>query len=718
MVVSSLVVGLTACGDESEETASEPPTVDYSKAKADFIEALDTDHAVALAQKIIEGEATNSSEFGDRMAGSDAEHAIADLLVKEMEDIGLVDIEKIATPVDKWQFNGASILLEGESEAIPLHSYATAATPAGGIDAEIIYVGTGTTEEYEGLDVKDKIVLFDVNMRDYWWLTYPMLEAELHGAAAALSCANEGFSEISPDAYNCNDICGPTAIPTVSITVNQAQIIKDKLKEGKLTGHLEVDNIVEPGGETYNVLGKIPGKDSSEVIAFGGHYDAYFEGFQDDTIAATGALAIAKAFKDSGYVPERDLWFIMHGAEEWGASGTQFDWCIGAYELIHNARPEWQGKIMTFFNFELPGYEFADYTYATTATELFSFAKDFAEAEDTPKPAGVFKDGVQTDGYQTYTYSDDFSYLIAGVPTVINGFLFTADYEDVFPFYYETYHTNFDTKKDTYNEDVYRFNLEYYGTMGIEVDKNPALQLDYNNQVERLKEAMDTELADGVGVKYDEYLAAIDDYEAAVAGLNDKIKDINDRYDEALKADSADLDELSSIRDEGRALNKENLKIFRATQDGLLGLQYEEPMVPHESPQYNIELIDGAVGAMQDGDVESALDDYAIAINGWNAAYNVYFSKEVTDQFYDMFYSKENADNLYWGTDREFPWANVDDAVRSMAKIAAEGKKSPDLSNEIKEFNNAKDELIPIYQKRVDDETACIVDLTGMIGSI
>jgi hypothetical protein len=36
----------------------------------------------------------------------------------------------------------------------------------------------------------------------------------------------------------------------------------------------------------------------------------------------------------------------------------------------------------------------------------------------------------------------------------------------VFPFYEQYYHTNFDTK-ETYDEDVARFNTEFYGSLAV-----------------------------------------------------------------------------------------------------------------------------------------------------------------------------------------------------------------------------------------------------------
>lgn len=79
------------------------------------------------------------------------------------------DVEKVAADCDRWQFNGASFTVDGED--YPVYTYATAATPADGLTAEIVYVGQGTMWDYEGLDVTGKIVLVDINQRDDWWIT-------------------------------------------------------------------------------------------------------------------------------------------------------------------------------------------------------------------------------------------------------------------------------------------------------------------------------------------------------------------------------------------------------------------------------------------------------------------------------------------------------------------------------------------------------------------
>lgn len=256
MIISTFA--LAACGGDKKEKTTDRELGMFK----DFVEAVDTEYAYNTALEFSENTDLHDSDLGSRLAGSDAEHRAADVLVEYMEELGLEDVEKVGVDVDKWQFNGASIKVEGEDKEIALHSYATAATPDEGLTAELVYVGKGTMADYEDLDVEGKIVLYDVNQREDWWVTYPMLEAEHQGAIGALACSREGFSEVATDAYNMNDICGPTSIPTVSITADDADYLMGLIEEGETIATFKVDNIVEEGGTSYNVMGKIPGKRS------------------------------------------------------------------------------------------------------------------------------------------------------------------------------------------------------------------------------------------------------------------------------------------------------------------------------------------------------------------------------------------------------------------------------------------------------------------------
>jgi Zn-dependent M28 family amino/carboxypeptidase len=80
-----------------------------------------------------------------------------------------------------------------------------------------------------------------------------------------------------------------------------------------------------------NVLGMIPGKDTSKYIVLGGHYDhlgthkgQIYNGSDDNASGASGLLALAKVWMESGVKPACNLIFASWSAEEEGLLGSQY----------------------------------------------------------------------------------------------------------------------------------------------------------------------------------------------------------------------------------------------------------------------------------------------------------------------------------------------------------------------------------------------------------
>lgn len=710
LLAGALTLSVTACTAAAPKESPAAAPADPEAAYESFLNAVSPDYAYDIAYELTTNPDFFNSELGGRTAGSDAEHAAADYLVQTMEEIGLSDVEKVAADCDRWQFNGASFTVDGVS--YPVYSYATASTPAEGITAEVVYVGKGTMWDYEGLDVTGKIVLIDIDQRNDWWITYPMLEAQHQGAAAILAANVGGFSQIADDALNCQDICGPTAIPTLSIGLSDSQEIQEKLAAGPVTATLVVDNEVNVGeGTTYNIMGRIPGKSSDHQILVGGHYDVHFKGFQDDNCAVGLVLAMAKAMIDSGYQPENDLVFCLHGAEEWGSSYTQYDWTVGAWEMINRVHPDWVGKTLAFLNFELPAYEFDTYTSSYSAPEMYAMLDYFVnEYPYSPEPEGCFEDGVLTEGYQTYTYSDDFSYYAAGVPSTVNGFLLQKDMETVFPFYEEIYHSQYDTP-ETYNEAVMNFNIRYYGALAMYIDQTPALYLDFTAQYDRILASLDEELLTRVGVDMDAYHTALEALKETAQAMSEEICSVNEDYAEARNAqDTAKMEELWN---RGRELTAQNLTAFAYAQKHLLGLMYERPIVPHEAPQENITLCENIISCLEEGQVATAVDEYAWTVNNVLEWYAMYFSPEVIAIQDDMLWGESNADNLYWGTGKSFAKADVDQATRSLyTRYEEEGG---DFSQEIAVYQKAVEAQSEILLQLAQQEIDSINELTQLL---
>ncbi|ONI40449.1 hypothetical protein AN640_08755, partial [Candidatus Epulonipiscium fishelsonii] len=534
-------------------------------------------------------------------------------------------------------------------------------------------------------------------------ITYPMLEAEFQGAAAIISANVGGYAQIADDALNNQDICAPISIPSVSIGVADAKEIQEKILQGKTMATLIVDNIVEEGGVTYNIIGKIPGKSDEHQIVVGAHYDMYFNGFQDDSAAVGLSLAMAKAMIDSGYTPENDIIFSMHGAEEWGSIGTQYDWTVGAWEMVNTLNPEWTDKTLAFINFELPAYAFGTSTKTASAPEMFSMISHFTnEYELTPDPTKVFPDGIDTEGSPTYTYSDDFSYYIAGIPSTVNGTVSADSVKDGSDFMVNMYHSNYDTY-ETYNEDVMEFNLQYYGALAMYIDAHPALYLDFTAQYDRILESISEETMQLSDVDMNLYMQALDNLKQSAELMTQKVEQINNDYN-AAKINNDD-EAMKQLWAQGKELTKQNLAAFKFAQDTLLSLMYERPIVPHEAPQENIELMSEIVKLLENGEGDVAVDEYVWQVNNIFEWYAMYFSPEVIDIQNEMIWGESNADNLYWGTNKGFIKADVEDATRSL--MLKYGTDEIDFTNEIQIYKEAiesqKDILKDLATKEISD---------------
>ena len=310
----------------------------------------------------------------------------------------------------------------------------------------VVYAGRGTAADLEPLDVTGKLVLVDINQSEDWWINYPAYQAHLKGAAAVLAMQDGGYAEISPDALNAQDVCGPADAPAFSISQTDAGALKEAIaasENGEITVTFDAKSEVGLDGTSYNIVGMIPGKDPDAMVMVSAHYDSYFTGFQDDSAAIALMMGIAKGLVDSGYQPEKTLVFCAMAAEEWGMTNTRYDWSTGAYKQVFEAHPEWAGKVIANINFEMPALSIGDTDSIRTSYELKRFMEGFLPT--IPTVEGVFPGGVEII-VPTQTWSDDFSISIAGIPASVNAL--RGDFSS------SIYHSQFDNE-DTYSREAF-----------------------------------------------------------------------------------------------------------------------------------------------------------------------------------------------------------------------------------------------------------------------
>ena len=663
----------TAVPEVTEETAQ---TADTAALVEAYRSAVDESYAYGIAETLAYDEAYLSNALGWRTAGSDAEHAAADYIAAEMEAIGL-EVEKVPVTVDKWQFNDASLTVEGTDIAMMPASYAASGTDAEGITAELVDLGTGTAAEYEGVDVTGKIVLAGVDQWNTAWIDQYLNEAALHGAAAIVTYDVGGYATYSDDMINMQDICSEDVLPCVSISKNQYNELAAALAEGHTTATLTVDNVVEPdSGTSYNVVGRLKGRSSEQQILVAGHYDVYFNGFQDDSCAVGLVMAMAKGLVDASYQPENDILFIAHGSEEWGALGTQFDWTTGAWEMINSARPDWAGKTLALVNFELPAfYDGMAEGYISCVPEFASLTKELVEDSGLiAAPVNdVYPEGISGESVDTNTMEDGVSYRGSGVPYFIN-IPGTQDGEN--GWIEQRYHTVADDR-DTYNADVMQTNLNTFGALVIYLDQTPALPLDLAATCDDLAEALDADLLTAAGGDADAYTAGVDALRTAAEAHSAKIADLNTRF-AAAQADGADEAALDALRAEGRELNAKTLAAFRSVQDNFIGIMSSSDVViKHIGYQANLELLDGVITALENGELgnddETGALDLAWQLNAGTEFGYYNFSKETNARARAALLESQNPGNVFWATGKGYELADTSDATVALLEKAESG---------------------------------------------
>lgn len=654
-----------------------------------YINAVDHKTAYDIAETLAFDEKYLSNALGWRTAGSDAEHRAADYLADKMREIGLTDVEKVAINVDKWQFNDASLTIAGTDVDIMPASYATNGTGPEVITAEIVDVGRGHAADYEGKDVTGKIVVAGADQWNDAWIDKYMNEAKLHGAAAIITYSlDSGYAAFSDDMINMQDLCSKDLMPCVSISRNQYREIAAAIEAGHTEATLKVDNVMQPGeGTAYNVIGKIRGRSSEQQILVAGHYDVYFNGFQDDSCAIGLILAMAQGMLRSGYVPENDIVFVAHASEEWGKIGTQFDWTTGAWEMINHARPEWAGKTIAMFNFELPALYDGEEQFAVQCEPEFAhIVKDFVENSGLLKPPvnGIYPKGYNSVSVDSFCLEDGVSYRASGVPHFINVPGFGEDTPEHANWNRQHYHTKSDDRS-TYNADVMMTNLNAYGAMVMYVDHKPALEMDLTATCDDIAEAFDAGIAKAAGVDAAEWDAALAKMRAEVEGLNAQIADINSRYEAAL-ADTAAGSELQArldaIRAEGREISRKTLKAFKYIQDHFVGIILTfEIVIKHEAYQRNIVLLEQITDALESGKMsgdekDPGALDLAWQING-GAEFTYYsFSPETCRAADSTLFEETNPGRLFWGTGKGFTFADTSEATVSLLAKAADAESA------------------------------------------
>ena len=593
----------------------------------------------------------DNEDVGNRSAGSKAEREAAEYLYTTMQKIGLTNVTMDTFTCDNWNFEKARVYLS-DNEYISLGSYATELV----CDMEelpIVYAGRGTAADYEGKDVKGKLVLIEIDQHNEWWINHPAYQAYLKGAKAVIAYNYDGYAQYDDNTIGVQDACGPEYAPALAINKKGFETLKKSIEKngGEAIVTLDVNSVITEDGQSQNVWGEIPGK-TDETILMIAHYDGYFHSAFDDASGVATTLGIAKAVLDSGYVPEKTIRVILHGAEEWGVSGVEYDWAKGAFEQINTIHPEWAEKAFALINI--------DGMYALTGQKDYAIAtvpelREFTEKAITPITAKYPQYNVSVFA-PTSTGTEDFSYSQAGIPAIVAS---DVDFENS-SYDKNIYHTSMDSKEYGFNPEVFKMVHEIFTEILIQLDNKEIRPMKFSLGFELLKESLNTELID----KDNEIFESLEYAMELSNKLDNKIA--NGNINDAI------------------GFNKELYELFLDIRKNLVSFTWETEIVyPTEQCQNNIIALEGAIEALENGDGDLAYDEYLSSVDYNWYAYD--FEKEAYE--FQLNRIRENAKGT-WGEGRILrPGENLYDVIKFLGDNY--GEENVDYSNVIKVLNES-----------------------------
>ena len=347
-------------------------------------------HAPAKALAGISGERMladvirlSSPEFNGRQTGTIDDHRSGSFVAERFKSLGLLAAGTETIPGDSslesWAMKNP--LKVSTIQTTPVLEFSPRATTLAGrarlgeqflpildspsvkITAPLAFVGYGISDpargfdEYEGIDVKDRVVIFFRGKPEQYPPSITHAEkvktAREKGAAAFLmttgpvisayesrrgiSGAPSAFYNSTPEEFSLPGAWISTSLAT--LVTNELPSLSDIQKTlNRATTpqsavlHVETRlewQAVQGAGSLTNVLGMIQGS-SEEMAVVGAHRDHFgrqagllFAGADDNASGTAVLLEVARAIVQSGLKPKRSILFISFSGEEQGLLGSK-----------------------------------------------------------------------------------------------------------------------------------------------------------------------------------------------------------------------------------------------------------------------------------------------------------------------------------------------------------------------------------------------------------
>ena len=290
--------------------------------------------------------------YGYRMPGTEADWAGAEYIEDKFKEFGLeTDLEEFNLPVsfpDEWSL---TINAGGVEELIPAGFVRYAAfTPPEGVSGEMVYVGTGSEEEFESVgDLTGKIAVVDLVAAGlpaailglFSMFTYDpentlpgdMLtenwpvdnfdtsyeNAHLYGAVGFVGILTFSADDIHQYLHAYAD----EQLPGLYISPNDGARLRDMLLDGQTVEATMVLTGEAYLGKSYNVYGVLSGQ-SEETIVVLAHHDGWAT---NEASGMAVVMGLAKYYSQIPYSQRERTMMFLGIASHFGKRPSLMDMC-------------------------------------------------------------------------------------------------------------------------------------------------------------------------------------------------------------------------------------------------------------------------------------------------------------------------------------------------------------------------------------------------------
>lgn len=265
--------------------------------------------------------------FGIRRPGWTPIEQTRDYVVSHLESFGFQNVNVEPTTFDLWKEKSWSLTIGKDAEAWQPETFFfpySGPTNPEGIEAEIVWVGEPTEENFASVNVTGKIAVVDLPATNITWdqmkmftflaydpdetakvlshpypIAWPTVRAhklaEEHGAIGLVSILNE-YPEIGTFGYYAPYDGELRPMPALYVLDKDGQRLVEQLQTETTSARLVLDAEVSPGGGTaWSVFGILPGK-SDDIVMLHSHYDAPWQPAVEDASGTAMVLGLARYY--------------------------------------------------------------------------------------------------------------------------------------------------------------------------------------------------------------------------------------------------------------------------------------------------------------------------------------------------------------------------------------------------------------------------------------